>query len=71
MAQVEDSQADPDTVANVNGRSAVLLQIRRQSGTNTVEVVDGYRISLDHTGESESAEVQEVVRPVQDYELFD
>src|SRR4029077_19237355 len=25
----------------VNGTSAVLLQIRRQSGTNTVEVVDG------------------------------
>src|SRR5438034_4873445 len=28
VARVEDGQADPDTVANVNGRSAVLLQIR-------------------------------------------
>src|SRR4051812_36632906 len=46
VATVEDSQADPDTVANVNGRSAVLLQIRRQSGTNTVEVVDGITTRL-------------------------
>jgi hydrophobic/amphiphilic exporter-1 (mainly G- bacteria), HAE1 family len=40
VAQVEDGQADADTVANVDGASTVLLQIRRQSGTNTVEVVD-------------------------------
>src|SRR5437867_6090995 len=41
VARVEDGQADADTVANVNGASTVLLQVRRQSGTNTVEVVDG------------------------------
>src|SRR5262245_20686231 len=40
VAQVEDGQADADTVANIDGASTVLLQIRRQSGTNTVEVVD-------------------------------
>src|SRR5215472_1132493 len=40
VARVEDGQADADTVANVDGDSTVLLQIRRQSGTNTVEVVD-------------------------------
>ena len=40
VAQVEDGQADSDTVANIDGASTVLLQIRRQSGTNTVEVVD-------------------------------
>ena len=40
VGQVEDGQADADTVANVDGASTVLLQIRRQSGTNTVEVVD-------------------------------
>ena len=40
VARVEDGQADSDTVANVNGSSTVLLQVRRQSGTNTVEVVD-------------------------------
>jgi HAE1 family hydrophobic/amphiphilic exporter-1 len=40
VARVEDGQADSDTVANVNGAGTVLLQVRRQSGTNTVEVVD-------------------------------
>jgi HAE1 family hydrophobic/amphiphilic exporter-1 len=39
VAQVEDGQADAETVANLNGVDTVLLQIRRQSGTNTVEVV--------------------------------
>ncbi|PYQ82209.1 MAG: hypothetical protein DMG03_18280 [Acidobacteria bacterium] len=40
VAQVEDGQADSDTVANVDGTDTVLLSVRRQSGTNTVEVVD-------------------------------
>jgi HAE1 family hydrophobic/amphiphilic exporter-1 len=39
VARVEDGEADPDTTANVNGTGTVLLQVRRQSGTNTVEVV--------------------------------
>ena len=39
VARVEDGEAEPDTLANVNGTSTVLLQVRRQSGTNTVEVV--------------------------------
>jgi len=43
VARVEDGEADPDTVANVDGASTVLLQVRRQSGTNTVEVVKEVR----------------------------
>src|SRR5689334_19381019 len=43
VARVEDSEAEAETVANVNGESTVLLQIRRQSGTNTVEVVHEVR----------------------------
>ena len=39
VARVEDGEADPDTLANLDGASTVLLQVRRQSGTNTVEVV--------------------------------
>ncbi len=46
VASVEDGEADPDTVANVNGASTVLLQVRRQSGTNTVEVVKEVRAKL-------------------------
>jgi len=39
VARVEDGEAEPDTLANVDGIGTVLLQVRRQSGTNTVEVV--------------------------------
>jgi HAE1 family hydrophobic/amphiphilic exporter-1 len=43
VAQVEDGEADAETVANVDGASTVLMQVRRQSGTNTVEVVKEVR----------------------------
>src|SRR4051794_30848110 len=46
VARVEDGEADPETVANVNGASTVLLQVRRQSGTNTVEVVKEVRAKV-------------------------
>src|SRR4051812_29854078 len=39
VAHTEDGEAEPETTANVNGAGTVLLQVRRQSGTNTVEVV--------------------------------
>src|SRR5436190_6471035 len=39
VATAEDGEAEPTTVANVNGEPAVILDIRRQSGTNPVEVV--------------------------------
>jgi HAE1 family hydrophobic/amphiphilic exporter-1 len=46
LARVEDGEAEPDTIANVNGTRAVLLQIRRQSGTNTVQVVKAVKERL-------------------------
>src|SRR6516165_9780309 len=48
-ADVEDGMADADTVANINGTSTVLLNIRRQSGTNTVAVVNGVKEQLKAT----------------------
>jgi HAE1 family hydrophobic/amphiphilic exporter-1 len=49
VAEVEDGMADLDTVANIDGTSTVLLNIRRQSGTNTVEVVNGIKEQLKET----------------------
>src|SRR3954463_11094204 len=46
VATVEDGMADATTKANVNGVSTVLLTIRRQSGTNTVQVVDAVKERL-------------------------
>ncbi len=47
VARIEDGEADRDTVANLDGAATVLLNIRRQSGTNTVEVVKAVKERLD------------------------
>jgi HAE1 family hydrophobic/amphiphilic exporter-1 len=50
VATVEDGMAEATTSANVNGNTSVLLTIRRQSGTNTVQVVDAVRERLADLG---------------------
>src|SRR5438445_738574 len=35
---IEDGAGDPETTANIDGTPAVLLQVRKQSGTNTIQV---------------------------------
>jgi HAE1 family hydrophobic/amphiphilic exporter-1 len=40
LAVVVDAEEEPRTLARLNGRNAVSLVIRKQSGTNTVAVVD-------------------------------
>jgi HAE1 family hydrophobic/amphiphilic exporter-1 len=47
VARVEDGQADVETAANVNGEGTVVLNIRRQSGTNTVEVAREVKARLE------------------------
>ena len=39
VARVEDGGAEPETTATVDGRSAVILRVRKQSGENTLNVV--------------------------------
>jgi HAE1 family hydrophobic/amphiphilic exporter-1 len=46
VALVEDGTEEVETAANVDGKSAVVLAIRRQSGTNTVAVVDALKAKL-------------------------
>jgi HAE1 family hydrophobic/amphiphilic exporter-1 len=46
VAVVEDGTEEVETAANVDGKSAVVLAIRRQSGTNTVSVVNALRARL-------------------------
>ncbi|HSF18010.1 MAG TPA: efflux RND transporter permease subunit [Vicinamibacteria bacterium] len=40
VAHVEDGMAEPETVATFDGEPAVVLQVRKQSGTNTIQVVE-------------------------------
>jgi HAE1 family hydrophobic/amphiphilic exporter-1 len=47
VARVEDGVAELTTLANINGDPTVLLQIRKQSGTNTVEVVNNVKERLE------------------------
>jgi HAE1 family hydrophobic/amphiphilic exporter-1 len=46
VARIEDGMARPETSASMDGDPTVLLTIRRQSGTNTVQVVDAVRERL-------------------------
>jgi hydrophobic/amphiphilic exporter-1 (mainly G- bacteria), HAE1 family len=46
IGYVEDGIEDPRTIARLNGEFAVVLEIRKQSGTNTVEVVDSVKARL-------------------------
>jgi hydrophobic/amphiphilic exporter-1 (mainly G- bacteria), HAE1 family len=46
VARVDDGIAEEETVSELNNRATVLLQIRKQSGTNTLTVVDGIKERL-------------------------
>ena len=63
VADVEDGMADADTVANIDGTSTVLLNIRRQSGTNTVEVVNGVKEQLKAISRALPSRLQPAHRP--------
>jgi hydrophobic/amphiphilic exporter-1 (mainly G- bacteria), HAE1 family len=68
VAQVEDGEAEPETIANLNGDATVLLQVRRQSGTNTAEVVEAVLERLDEVKASLPAGYE--ARVVQDRSEF-
>ncbi len=47
VAEIRDSEEDADTSAVRNGIPAIALSVRKQSGTNTVEVVDRVIAAVD------------------------
>ncbi|MGZ7042434.1 MAG: efflux RND transporter permease subunit, partial [Thermoanaerobaculia bacterium] len=46
VARIEDSVAEPESIASVESKPAVVLNIRKQSGTNTIDVVNGLKERL-------------------------
>ena len=46
VAKVEDGTEEPTSFASSNGKSAVVLEVRKQSGTNVVQVVNNIRDRL-------------------------
>ena len=47
LGRVEDGFAEPRSWNMLGGKQAVLLEVRRQSGTNTVQVIDAVKGKLD------------------------
>jgi HAE1 family hydrophobic/amphiphilic exporter-1 len=46
VARVEDGVADTVTYSRLNGSDAIILAVRKQTGTNTVEVAENVRAAL-------------------------
>jgi hydrophobic/amphiphilic exporter-1 (mainly G- bacteria), HAE1 family len=47
VGRVEDSFAEPRTWNSIDGKQAVSLDVRRQSGTNTVKIIDAVKKKLE------------------------
>ncbi|MEZ4390024.1 MAG: efflux RND transporter permease subunit [Polyangiales bacterium] len=43
VGNAEDSEAEPSSIAQLNGESVVVLAVRKQSGTNTLAVIDALK----------------------------
>lgn len=51
LRDVRDATKEVRTLARLNGKPAVILEVQRQSGTNTVAVVEGVKRLLDRSRE--------------------
>lgn len=47
LGRVEDSFAEPRTWNSIDGKEAVTLDVRRQSGTNTVKIISAVKTKLE------------------------
>ncbi len=52
VARVEDGEEEPQTAASRDGAAAVLLSIRKQSGTNSVAMVDRVKERMETVSKS-------------------
>lgn len=68
VARIEDGAAEAETVANVDGARAVILRVRKQSGTNTLAVVEAVKERV-HALESTLASGYEL-RRIRDQAVF-
>lgn len=58
LGDVVDGQKEVRTLARLDGKPAVIIQIQRQSGENTVEVIAGVKARLDRARELLPPDVQ-------------
>jgi hypothetical protein len=63
IGSVEDGTKEQRSLARLNGVPTVTLDIRRQSGANTVEVINGIKNALPRVGSQLPADVKlEIIR---------
>jgi HAE1 family hydrophobic/amphiphilic exporter-1 len=68
IGRVLDTVEEPRSVARLNGRQAVSLMIRKQTGTNTVEVVDAVMARLNQIKRTLPPDIK--IQTTQDQSLF-
>jgi HAE1 family hydrophobic/amphiphilic exporter-1 len=61
VATVEDTTAEARTAAFFDGQRTLVMDVRRQSGQNTVEVVEAVRAKLDQLRRALPPEVKVTV----------
>src|SRR5207247_5028600 len=54
IGTVEDGTIEQRTLSRLNGVPNVTIEIRRQSGANTIEVINAAKRSEEHTSELQS-----------------
>jgi len=68
IGHAEDGIVEPRNLTRLNGETAVQLVVRKQSGTNTVEVIDRILAHLDHLRPTLPPDVQ--LRVIRDQSRF-
>jgi HAE1 family hydrophobic/amphiphilic exporter-1 len=63
VGRAEDGFAEPRSSSRLNGKPTVTLEVRRQSGANTVAVIEGVKAKLEQLAPQMPADVKlEVIR---------
>src|SRR6266478_5157478 len=68
LGYAEDGVVEPRTLARLNGENAVQLVVRKQSGTNTVDVIDRVKAELGRLGRVLPDDIQ--MRVIRDQSRF-
>ena len=68
VGYAEDGVVEPRSVSRLNGQNAVQLVVRKQSGTNTVEVIDRVKAELDALRPALPADID--IRVIRDQSRF-
>jgi hydrophobic/amphiphilic exporter-1 (mainly G- bacteria), HAE1 family len=68
VGRVEDSYAEPTTWNMIHGKEAVVLDIRRQTGTNTLDVIDSAKAKVTQIGNTLPKQIS--VQVIRDNSVF-